>query len=1093
MLNAADITVQCEETIKKAEKSKNEIHEGQLSLKYGFLPSSPLPDKLPEDFQLWDELAALLPLMLRTFNERIILKQMPMLDANKLGDKYLARAAVILGAFAHAFYFNEKDQSITELPSCIFEPWKIVCKRLGRHTTGRNNFDTFLCNWKMIKQGNELHQLLIDDFELLVPLFNNIEEKIFNLTIFISELRFSLAITNIINLIKAIQNKNDEIIIDSLQKLIAIMERITVELQSINPNKYSAHYVDPVIWTKTVARIDEAILKDVKGVSGNLSPLFHVMEVLLETPQFYEAQFRKELQEKRMLLSQSHREFVDSLERDLKTSSLKSYVENTNNSKLKCLYNQLYESYLGEHGWFNKHRIKVYGYAKLNFRAGRLSTNGGQKGTATIATEPANNLNANFQNAMKERENGKLSICPFANIKRVNHLSDNTSEILLETGLSGLDFQPGDRCAIYPKNTELVVQQFMQKNNISDNTFDLNNFFNEYLAAIWNVRCLHLPLSDFLRYINLVDLQIAIDNKTIYSTLIEIAKPITPRLYSVSPLARDYQAKDQIRLTVCQYTSNTNNLFYGVCSSFLRKTQNGESIAIRKVSAPRFRLPQDSNVPILMFAGGTGIAPFIGFIEERMRSNNNSQNWLFYSVKSKEEYYYADKLENYQTDGRLTLHTAITRNNSGKQLRINQIIEENAEKIYELFFENNAYIYVCGRSCFSKSIKEALQHVFKKYSKNKEQDIEKLMSTAYANGRYNEDTFTSDSQCNHHKLNITEVSKHNKMDDCWVIIKNKVYDITPLLATHEGGHKILFIHAGADATTDFFAIDHHNDPQIKAKLIEYERGTPQFLSLDDKHKGYFNVYRELLYALLEMRSTLINNSSFNQQVTPLYLWINIYEVWLQGPFIHFTSTLVPKLAECLGDKQDISFSYTRLNYFNHKLKSTIKNTMQNIDIKNRYSSSQIEVQELEIIERYKKIIQQIIGFIDKLLNHIRSALQHIEEKQNDLDYLTLKECYANVNKEIGHYIAGVGDFNSFAALQSASIKPQNDNHMQYLYSHNKYSPGSMMNNEQQRVEKMKLIVQCPFFSHKISLSTQDDSKSSIEAPSQINNHHKGTK
>jgi cytochrome b involved in lipid metabolism len=36
-----------------------------------------------------------------------------------------------------------------------------------------------------------------------------------------------------------------------------------------------------------------------------------------------------------------------------------------------------------------------------------------------------------------------------------------------------------------------------------------------------------------------------------------------------------------------------------------------------------------------------------------------------------------------------------------------------------------------------------------------------------------------------------EVAVHNKSDDCWMIYRNKVYDITKFLSEHPGGEEVL--------------------------------------------------------------------------------------------------------------------------------------------------------------------------------------------------------------------------------------------------------------------------------------------------------------
>lgn len=60
----------------------------------------------------------------------------------------------------------------------------------------------------------------------------------------------------------------------------------------------------------------------------------------------------------------------------------------------------------------------------------------------------------------------------------------------------------------------------------------------------------------------------------------------------------------------------------------------------------------------------------------------------------------------------------------------------------------------------------------------------------------------SDQQTTKKSYSFQEVSQHNQATDCWLLIDNKVYDVTSFVATHPGG-KAIIEGCGKDATKLF--------------------------------------------------------------------------------------------------------------------------------------------------------------------------------------------------------------------------------------------------------------------------------------------------
>uniref|UniRef100_A0A3Q3X1G0 Cytochrome b5 heme-binding domain-containing protein n=1 Tax=Mola mola TaxID=94237 RepID=A0A3Q3X1G0_MOLML len=58
---------------------------------------------------------------------------------------------------------------------------------------------------------------------------------------------------------------------------------------------------------------------------------------------------------------------------------------------------------------------------------------------------------------------------------------------------------------------------------------------------------------------------------------------------------------------------------------------------------------------------------------------------------------------------------------------------------------------------------------------------------------------------------LEDIRVHNMSNDTWLIIHDKVYDITSFLEEHPGGEEVLLEQAGADATESFEDVGHSTD------------------------------------------------------------------------------------------------------------------------------------------------------------------------------------------------------------------------------------------------------------------------------------------
>jgi len=66
---------------------------------------------------------------------------------------------------------------------------------------------------------------------------------------------------------------------------------------------------------------------------------------------------------------------------------------------------------------------------------------------------------------------------------------------------------------------------------------------------------------------------------------------------------------------------------------------------------------------------------------------------------------------------------------------------------------------------------------------------------------------------------LADVAKHNSVDDCWLVIKGTVYDVTTYIPKHPGGQEILR-GCGRDATELFATEGKPNGRPHPAKAEE---------------------------------------------------------------------------------------------------------------------------------------------------------------------------------------------------------------------------------------------------------------------------------
>ncbi len=335
---------------------------------------------------------------------------------------------------------------------------------------------------------------------------------------------------------------------------------------------------------------------------------------------------------------------------------------------------------------------------------------------------------------------------------------------------SGLNYEPGDSLGVIPQNNPEVVDDLLAATGLSGNeqvqiaeeSLSLRDALVNRLACTvlskiqikkFNEIAQNEKLDELLQPANreafanylwgreLIDLFTEFPQQGITADdLVGLLRPMPPRLYSIASSIKAHPEQVHLTVAIVRYNSHGRER-EGVCSSYLAD-RVGQSIPCYFHSNKNFKLPEDSNTPVIMVGPGTGIAPFRAFIEERKATGTSGKNWLFFGDRSsKTDYLYGDEWEQYRKDGLLTdLDLAWSRDQAEKEYVQHKMLAKGKELFSWL--QDGANFYVCGdASRMAKDVDSALRQIAQSEGAMSEDDANVWVKSLQKEKRYLKDVY----------------------------------------------------------------------------------------------------------------------------------------------------------------------------------------------------------------------------------------------------------------------------------------------------------------------------------------------------------------
>ena len=335
---------------------------------------------------------------------------------------------------------------------------------------------------------------------------------------------------------------------------------------------------------------------------------------------------------------------------------------------------------------------------------------------------------------------------------------------------SGLIYEPGDSLGVLPFNCSEVVDDLMgttgftgsEEIKIAEETICLKDALISRFACTVLSK-IQIKKFNELAQVSALDDLLKIENK---EALIEymwgrelidlfkeypqgelsvedfvgLLRPMPPRLYSIASSLSTHHEEVHLTVAVVRYDTHGRKR-KGVCSSYLAE-RVGDCIPCYFHPNKNFKLPEESDKPIIMVGPGTGIAPFRAFIEERKAIGATGKNWLFFGDRSyKTDYLYGNEWESYQKDGLLNrLDLAWSRDQDKKVYVQHKMLEKGAELWNWL--DNGALFYVCGdASRMAKDVDHALRTIAQEQGSMSEEDSATWVKSLQKEKRYLKDVY----------------------------------------------------------------------------------------------------------------------------------------------------------------------------------------------------------------------------------------------------------------------------------------------------------------------------------------------------------------
>ncbi|TYS31122.1 assimilatory sulfite reductase (NADPH) flavoprotein subunit [Bacillus pumilus] len=339
---------------------------------------------------------------------------------------------------------------------------------------------------------------------------------------------------------------------------------------------------------------------------------------------------------------------------------------------------------------------------------------------------------------------------------------------------SGLVYEPGDSLGIYPTNDPALVDELIttcgwnaeepvpvHKNG---DTLPLKEAFTSHfeitvltkpllqkMADLTKNEALHALLEEgneeklkaYVAGRDLVDA--ASDFGPFEGTAADftaILRKIPARLYSIASSLKANEEEVHLTIGAVRYDAHGRER-QGVCSILCaERLEPGDTLPVYIQHNQNFKLPEDSDAPIIMVGPGTGIAPFRSFMQEREEIGASGKSWLFFGDQHfVTDFLYQTEWQKWLKDGVLTKMDVAFSRDSEEKVYVQHQMKKQGKELFE-WLEQGAYVYVCGDEKYmAHDVHHTLLSIIQEEGAMSKEKAESYLANLQQQKRYQRDVY----------------------------------------------------------------------------------------------------------------------------------------------------------------------------------------------------------------------------------------------------------------------------------------------------------------------------------------------------------------